>query len=303
LVRASVEICPDTNLLDILMVNALTIDVEDYWSIFSRDWLHIDAEPSDAVVRNAQWFLETLARHNVKATFFILGEVAKKFPLLIRIIAEGGHELGIHGFSHKQIFKLTEEEFHREIIDCKKLLEDIISGPVLGHRAAAFSIMPQTKWALEVLAQEGFKYDSSVYPISGKRYGWPKFSKNICKVDLPSGRSIIEVPLSTVTVCGKNFPAAGGGYIRHFPYAVTKWAMKRIKKTGPVIVYMHPYEIDTQTQHPNTIFLSEKVNSKARRFHRMQLRNRNTMREKFIKLLGEFEFTTIKEIISRTIEK
>lgn len=167
----SVEICPDTKLLDILMINALTIDVEDYWSIFSRDWLHIDAQPSDAIVRNTEWFLQVMAEHNVYATFFILGEVAKKFPLLIRKIAEGGHELGIHGFSHKQIFKLTEEEFRREIIDCKKLLEDIISGPVFGHRAAAFSIKPQTKWALEILAQEGFKYDSSVYPISGKRYG------------------------------------------------------------------------------------------------------------------------------------
>lgn len=299
----SVEICPDTKLLDILMINALTIDVEDYWSIFSRDWLHIDAQPSDAIVRNTEWFLQVMAEHNVYATFFILGEVAKKFPLLIRKIAEGGHELGIHGFSHKQIFKLTEEEFRREIIDCKKLLEDIISGPVFGHRAAAFSIKPQTKWALEILAQEGFKYDSSVYPISGKRYGWPKFSNNICKIDLPSGRSIIEVPLSTVTIWGKTLPIAGGGYIRHFPYAVTKWAIKRVQKTRPVIVYMHPYEIDTQTQHPHTNYLSDKVNRKARRFHRMQLRNRNTMRKKFIKLLNEFEFTTIKKIISRTIEK
>lgn len=281
------------------MINALSIDVEDYWSIFSRDWLGIETEPSDAVVRNTKWFLETLARHNVKATFFILGEVAKKFPSLIGKIAADGHEIGSHGFSHKQIFKLTEEEFRREVADCKKLLEGITSSPIPGYRAPAFSIMPQTKWALEILAQEGFKYDSSVYPISGRRYGWPGFSKDICKVDLPSGRSIIEVPMSTVTIFGKTLPIAGGGYIRHFPYAVTRWAIRHIQKTRPVIVYMHPYEIDTQTQHSQAEYLSGKDNRKARRFHRMQLRNRNTVSEKVVKLLDEFEFATMKEVISR----
>lgn len=147
------------------MLNALSIDVKDYWSIFSRDWLGKDIEPSAAVVKNTEWFLETLSRYDVKATFFILGEVAKKFPSLVKKIAEDGHEIGAHGFLHKQIFRLTKEEFRREVADCKKLLEDTISGSVLGHRAPAFSIMPKTKWALEILAQEDFKYDSSVYPI------------------------------------------------------------------------------------------------------------------------------------------
>lgn len=283
------------------MLNALTIDVEDYWSIFSRDWLGMDAELSDAVVRNTEWFLETLAKHNVKATFFILGEVAKKFPSLIKKIAKNDHEIGVHGFSHKQIFKSTEEEFHREIADCKKLLEDIVSGSILGHRAPAFSIMPQTEWALEILAQEGFKYDSSVYPIAGKRYGWPGFSKDICKVDLPSGRSIIEVPMSVVTIFGKNLPAAGGGYIRHFPYAVTRWAIKHIQKTRPVIVYIHPYEIDTEAQTFRTEHLSNRDKRRVFRLHKMQQRNRNTTVRKLIKLLDEFEFTTIAEVISKTI--
>jgi len=283
------------------MLNALTIDVEDYWSIFSRDWLGMDAELSDAVVRNTEWFLETLAKHNVKATFFILGEVAKKFPSLIKKIAKNDHEIGVHGFSHKQIFKSTEEEFHREIADCKKLLEDIVSGSILGHRAPAFSIMPQTEWALEILAQEGFKYDSSVYPIAGKRYGWPGFSKDICKVDLPSGRSIIEVPMSVVTIFGKNLPAAGGGYIRHFPYAVTRWAIKRIQKNKPVIVYMHPYEIETEARTFRTEHLSNRDKRRVFRLHKMQQRNRNATVGKLIKLLDEFEFTTIAEVISKTI--
>jgi polysaccharide deacetylase family protein (PEP-CTERM system associated) len=282
-------------------LNALTIDVEDYWSIFSRDWLHQDIEPTEAVVRNTKWFLETLADNNTKATFFILGEVAKKFPSLIKKIAEDGHEIGVHGFSHKQIFKLTEDQFRREVADCRKLLEDITSGPVRGHRAAAFSIMPQTKWALEVLSQEGFEYDSSVYPVAGGRYGWPEFGKDICRVDLPSGRSIIEVPMSTVTVLGKTVPAAGGGYIRHFPYAFTKWAIKRTQKTRPVIVYMHPYEIDTETRKFDMKHLSYKERFKAIKLHKIQQRNRNTGAGKLVKLLNEFEFTTIAEVINKTI--
>ena len=279
------------------MINALSIDVEDYWSIFSRDWLHIDAEPSDAVVKNTEWFLETLAQHNVKATFFILGEVAKKFSSLIKKIAEDGHEIGVHGFSHKQIFKLTEVEFRREVADCKKLLEDITSSAVLGYRAPAFSITPKTKWALEVLAQEGFKYDSSIYPISGSRYGWSEFGKDICKVDLPSGHGIIEVPMSTVTILGKTLPAGGGGYIRHLPYTVTKWAIKRIQKNRPAIVYLHPYEIDSEPKPFETKHLSCRDKIKVVKFHKLQLRNRNTVRDKILALLSEFEFTTLRNVV------
>jgi polysaccharide deacetylase family protein (PEP-CTERM system associated) len=283
------------------MLNVLTIDVEDYWSIFSRDWLHKDIEPTESVVRNTEWFLETFAGQNVKATFFILGEVAKKFPSLIRKIAAYGHEIGTHGFSHKQIFKLSEEQFRQEVVNCKKMLEDIVSEPVSGYRAPAFSIMPQTKWALEILAQEDFKYDSSVFPISGRRYGWPGFSKGICKLNLPSGLSIIEVPMSTVRIFGVDLPVAGGGYIRHFPYTVTKWAIKRIQRTRPVIVYMHPYEIDIEAWEFDTKHLSCKERKKVMKTHRMQIRNRNTVGEKLIKLLSAFKFAPIQKVIEKTV--
>ena len=285
----------------IISENALSIDIEDYWSVFSRDWLHKEAEPSNAVVENTEWFLQTLTGYNVKATFFVLGEVAKKFPSLVRKIVDEGHEIGSHGISHQQIFKLNEEQFRKEIADSKKMLEDITSKKVIGYRAPAFSIRPDTKWALEVLAEEGFKYDSSVYPISGKRYGWPGFSRDICKIDLSSGRSIIEVPLSTVIVFGKTMPAAGGGYIRHFPYSITRWAVKRIRKERPVIVYMHPYEIDTKNRAFETKHLSNKEKNKVIRFHKMQQRNRGTFARKLLRLLDEFEFTTIEQVIAKTI--
>ena len=161
--------------------------------------------------------------------------------------------------------------------------------------------MPQTSWALDVLAELGFKYDSSVFPIAGRRYGWPGFSKGICKVDLPSGRSIIEVPLSTVTVLGKTLPAAGGGYIRHFPYVVTKWAIKRVQKKRPAIVYIHPYEVDTEARTFDMKHLSYKDKLKVIKFHKMQQRNRNTVAIKLGNLLDEFEFTTIAEVINKTI--
>ncbi len=284
------------------MVNALTIDVEDYWSIFSRDWLGLDQEPSDAVVKNTEWFLETLDLFSVKATFFVLGRVAIRFPGLVRKIARAGHEIGSHGISHEQIFKFTKEQFRSEITDSKKLLEDIVSGLVFGYRAPAFSIMPQTKWALEVLAEAGFNYDSSVFPISGRRYGWPGFSRDIARIELPSGRTIVEVPMSTVSILGKILPVAGGGYIRHFPYFITKWAMEHIQKRNrPVIVYVHPYEVDTGVRTFDTKQLSYKKRIRAMKFHKMQLRNRNTVRGKLTKLLSEFEFATVKQVIEKTV--
>jgi len=285
-----------------IMINALTIDVEDYWSIFFRDWLNMPAEPSDAVVKNTEWFLETLSNYNVKATFFMLGEVAEKFPSLVRRIADCGHEIASHGSSHKQIFKLTEEEFRREIVGCKKRLEDIVSKVVLGYRAPAFSITPQTKWALDILADVGFEYDSSVFPISGRRYGWPGFSKGICKLQLASGEEIIEVPISTVNVFGRSLPAAGGGYIRHFPYIVTKLAIRHIQKTRPAIVYMHPYEIDMALKELTFNHLSLCNKMRSFKFHFLQLRNRKTMVRKIGMLLSEFKFAPLRDVIKTAIK-
>lgn len=285
------------------MANVFTLDIEDYWSIFLRYWLNKNAGPSEAVVRNTEWFLDTLARYNIKATCFILGEVAQKYPYLIEKIAQDGHEIASHGFSHKQIFHLNRRQFCEEIVSTKHLLEDITGQAVLGYRAPAFSITPKTVWALEMLAEEGYRYDSSVYPISGKRYGWPGFSKDICKINLPSGRSIIEVPMSTVSVFGKALPMAGGGYIRHFPYAVTRWAMKNILKERPAIVYMHPYETDIEDRCFDTAGLSKKQLVRALMFHKMQLRNRKTVSSKLVNLLREFEFTSISEVIPEVINK
>jgi polysaccharide deacetylase family protein (PEP-CTERM system associated) len=280
------------------MLNALTIDLEDYWDVYSRDWLGIETEPTEAVLRNTEWFLETLEKFGAKATFFVLGGVAKAFPELVRKVAAAGHEIASHGTGHTQVFKLEEKGFRSDISESKKLLEDVISSQVIGYRAPAFSIMPATKWALEILAEVGFEYDSSVFPISGKRYGWPGFSEGICRIELPSGSGIVEVPLSTVSVLGRSVPVGGGGYMRHFPYGITSWALRRIQKRRPAIVYLHPYEIDTQFRQIDVEHLSLEDREKAVRHHKMQLRNRKTVRDKIVRLLSEFEFAPVRQVIT-----
>jgi polysaccharide deacetylase family protein (PEP-CTERM system associated) len=281
------------------MLNALTIDLEDYWDVYSHDWLGIEIEPTEAVLQNTQWFLETLKRFDVKATFFVLGGVAKVFPNLIKQIAEDGHEIASHGIGHTQIFKLDKKGFRSDIVASKKLLEDLVSRPVLGYRAPAFSIVPETRWALEILAEEGFKYDSSVFPIAGRRYGWPGFHKGICRVELTSGRSIIEVPMSTISVLGRSVPVGGGGYVRHFPYWFTRWALRCIRRKRPGIIYFHPYEIDTRSKQFDIKHLSPGDKKKAIRHHKMQLRNRNTVTVKIVRLLSEFEFAPIDEVMTK----
>ncbi|MCX5633504.1 MAG: DUF3473 domain-containing protein [Phycisphaerae bacterium] len=279
------------------MLNALTIDVEDYWSILYRDWLHVkDAIPSEAVVRNTRWFLQVLAEYNTKATFFILGEVAQCFPELIKEISRAGHEIAVHGFYHRQIFKLSRDEFKKETGDAKKLLEDLSGQEAIGHRAPAFSINKDTQWALEILAEEGFVYDSSISPMQGRRYGWPGFKKEIHRMPLTNGQSIIEVPMSTVSLGIKEL-GIGGGYMRHLPYFYTKWAIGHIQKKRPAIIYLHPYEIDTDIVLLKLDNFTGQGKIKAFKFHKSQMRNRQTVKGKVDKLLLDFKFSTIKSIL------
>ncbi len=290
------------------MVNALTIDVEDGWSIFSRDWKLADIEPTETVVRDTERILEILAERNVKASFFVVGNVAEKFPSLVRRIAQGGHELGIHGFSHKQIFRLTEDEFRNDIKKAKAAVENAASAQVVGYRAPAFSLLPQTQWALRILAQEGIKYDSSVVPCKNPRYGWEGFGKDICRMDLADGLSIVEVPLSVfpIPMTDKGF-LTGGGYLRRFPYFVSRAAIKRLQKTRPVIVYTHPYEFGREV-----VPLSMKHLSTVARFRMrilacwylgMGIGNRRTMPGKLRKLLSDFEFGTVTCVINRRLNR
>ncbi len=285
-----------------MVPNALTIDVEDYYSVMARDRLDLALAPTEAVVRNTERMLEVLADHGVRATFFILGEVAEAFPKLVADIAGAGHEIGVHGFYHRQVFNLSRDEFRRDVGDAKKRIEDIIGSETAGHRAAAFSIVPETQWALEVLIELGFRYDSSVFPFAGRRYGWPGFPRDIHKVRLPGGATIIEAPLSVVSVLGRTLPACGGGYLRHFPYALTRWAMRRVNRDRPAIVYMHPYETDTDPGPPEFERALASAPVAVRTFHRRQLRNRETVARKVARLLGEFDFVPVRNVIEAVLK-
>ena len=283
------------------MVNALTIDVEDYHSISARDWRGEDMRPLPIVVQNTTRLLDRFAEAGTRGTFFVLGEVAEVYPDLIRKIDAGGHELGVHGYYHRQVFKLSADAFRKEVGDTKKLVEDLIGKRILGHRAPAFSIMPQTQWALDVLAEEGFEYDSSLFPIAGRRYGWPGFRQDIHQLTLASGRKIVEAPLSTVDMLGRRWPACGGGYIRHFPAWVSRWAMTRVQRERPAILYMHPYEIELGVGPYDTSGLAPKAAARIRRLHWLQLRNRHTVEQKMVGLIKRFKFAPMRELIEQTI--
>ena len=282
------------------MLNALTIDLEDYWSVFSRHWLNNDIEPTEAVVDNTEWFLDTLDHFKVRATFFVLGDIARKFPNLVKRIADIGHEIASHGMSHTKILDMDRAAFRREAAQSKNIIEDIIAQPVVGFRAPAFSITPKTSWALEVLAEEGYEFDSSIFPVAGKRYGWEDFSRHICVVQLPSSREITEIPLATVRWLGRDWPVCGGGYFRCFPYFLTKKALNSIQKERPIVVYLHPYEIDTEPYCAEVSHFDISQNQIASRHHTHQLYKRYSVKAKIARLLSDFTFTTLTNVIKST---
>jgi polysaccharide deacetylase family protein (PEP-CTERM system associated) len=197
------------------------------------------------VALNVRRILDILSDREVLATFFVLGWIAERLPHLVLTIRQEGHEVSTHGYGHVQIQKQTREEFAADVARAVRVLEDILGERVIGYRAPSYSIVPETMWAWESLAELGIHYDSSVFPIKHDRYGIAGLPRYPFTVDLKNGREIIEFPLSTVRIFGRNIPIAGGGYLRLYPYWFIKWAVKRINRQGhPAIFYLHPWEID-----------------------------------------------------------
>jgi len=278
---------------------ALTLDIEDGISIAMRDAFSVKSEQTDRVVRLTEKILELLSQKEVSGTFFVLGQVAEKFPKLVKKISEEGHELGVHGYHHLQFFRMSREEAYEEISSAKKLIEDISGQQVYGHRAPAFSITPETKWGLDVIAKAGFIYDSSIMPAKGFRYGWPGFPRNIHSLKTPSGDELIEVPLSTLNILGYNVPVCGGSYLRLSPYAFTKMACERILKKRPVIFYLHPYELDTE-RYPDYYYDQlDKVGFVKRNKMKSMWINRKTVYPKLSSLLETYEFDKMINIVRR----
>ncbi len=278
-------------------ISALTIDVEDGINILMRDNFNIMMQPTDRVVKNVETILELLDNYDVKATFFILGEVAESYPHLVKRINSKNHEIGIHGYYHDQVFKLNPEKLRIETSRAKSLIENLIGKQVYGYRAPAFSINQQTSWALEIIADCGFKYDSSVSPAKTGRYGWNGFIKNITKLKFDDNKSITEVPLSVANFIGKEIPVCGGGYLRYFPYYFTKQYFKSIQKKRPVIVYLHPYELDVD-KYPQYFYKAKSRASLKIKLSLMFYRlKKATVKNKLEHLLNEFQFLPLNELI------
>jgi polysaccharide deacetylase family protein (PEP-CTERM system associated) len=196
------------------------------------------------VVRNTHRLLEFFHRHGVTGTFFILGWVAERFPSLVREIASCGHELASHGFHHQLAYTLTADQFRADVKRAKAVIEDAGGRPVRGYRAPSFSIVQSNLWALDVLIDEGYTYDASIFPIHHDRYGIPDAPRLPHLIERGAG-TIVEVPASATRVGPVNVPVAGGGYFRLLPYAFTRWGITRLNAAGEcAIFYIHPWEID-----------------------------------------------------------
>jgi polysaccharide deacetylase family protein (PEP-CTERM system associated) len=227
------------------IINALTIDVEDYFQVsafspyISRsNWENIECR----VEKNIEVILEMLMRHGIKATFFILGWIAERYPSMVRKISSQGHEIASHGYGHERVTNLSKEDFLKDIKNSKRILEDISGTEVIGYRAPSFSIVEKNFWAFGLLADAGYRYSSSIYPIAHDHYGIPNFSRFPCKIQ----ENFLEVPISTLRILNKNLPSSGGGYFRLFPYFFSKWILNKFNEIEgkPVIFYFHPWELD-----------------------------------------------------------
>ena len=226
----------------------LSVDVEDYFQVeaFAKqvsraDW---DRWPC-RVVANTQRVLDLFDEFQMKATFFTLGWVADKFPALVRDIHERGHELACHSFWHRPVYSLSPEVFREDLRQAREAIEQASGVRVIGYRAPSWSITNASLWALDILAEEGFLYDSSIYPIHHDIYGIPGAQRHPYRT---AGGHLTEFPPSTVQLRGKNLPAAGGGYLRILPLWYTQWAIRRLacEGNGPVVVYLHPWELDPE---------------------------------------------------------
>ncbi len=255
-----------------VIVNALTIDVEDYFQV-SAFAPYIDRGAWDSlecrVERNVQRILSMLDRHDTKATFFTLGWIAERYPHLIRCMADAGHEIASHGHGHERVSDLTPAAFEQDLRRAKGLLEDLSGTAVAGYRAPSFSIGRDNLWALDVLANTGHRYSSSIYPIQHDHYGVPDAPRFAYRAT----QGLLEVPPTTLQFFNRNLPSSGGGYFRFFPYALSRWMIQQVnqKEKQAAVFYFHPWEVDVEQPRVEGIDLKSGFRHYVN-IHRMEAR-------------------------------
>ena len=229
----------------------LTVDLEDYFQVSGFEdvvprehWTSFESR----IESNTQRLLEILAATHARATFFVLGWAAERNGALVRRIHESGHEIACHSYEHRLVYQCTPANFRDDTRKAKQILEDLIGQPVLGYRAPSFSITRKSLWALDILIEERFEYDSSIFPILRDRYGIPGAPRFPFAAMCGAAREIVEVPPSTVRLWGATLPVGGGGYLRLMPESLFRWAVRRIVCTEgrPAVLYLHPWEIDPE---------------------------------------------------------
>ena len=269
------------------MTHIFSVDLEEYFQVHAfessiprDDWNRLPSR----VEANADILLELLSRHDTLATFFTLGWIADRHPSLVRRIADQGHEIASHGWWHRRVTRCTEIEFRSEVVDSRAILEDVSGRRVYGHRAPSFSIIRGTEWAFDVLIEAGYTYDSSIFPVRRGDYGYPGASLDAERIERPAG-AILELPLTTTRLAGLRLPAAGGGYFRQLPYALTRRAFaEQSRRDRPGMFYVHPWEVDPDQPRLAVPWL-------ARLRHYRGLRRTLPRLER---LLSEFRFTSVE---------
>ena len=270
-----------------------TVDVEDYFhvSAFSsviqpENWDHYVCR----VEQSTRTILELAAKHSTRGTFFVLGWVAERYPQLVREIQAAGHEIGCHSYWHQLIYELGPKRFRSDLIKARDCLQWITGSPVKLHRAPSFSITEKSLWALDILIEEGFQIDSSIYPVHHDRYGIPGSPKLPHIIATRAGQ-IHEFPGMTCKVAGLTVPVGGGGYLRLFPWAVTSRLLRQIRKEHrPLNVYLHPWEVDVDQPR-----IAASLKSRFRHYQ-----NLTTMAPKLSKMLTEFRLGTMTEVLVKS---
>jgi len=272
--------------------NALTVDVEDYFHVSAfadcinrNDWDSYTLR----VERNTQRLLDLFDENSIKVTFFVLGWVAERYPGLVRRIVAAGHELASHGYSHIRVTRQAPQAFSEDVSKTRKLLEDTAGCAVRGYRAASYSIVSSTLWAHDQLHEAGYQYSSSIYPIRHDLYGIPGAPRFPYR---NREQGLLEIPITTVTLLGGNFPCGGGGYFRLLPYSLSRWAMRHVnKKDGqPCVFYFHPWEIDPEQPRQSGIPW------KTRFRHYLNL---GRMRFRLQRLLADFSWDRMDSVFLR----
>jgi polysaccharide deacetylase family protein (PEP-CTERM system associated) len=274
-------------------VNAFTVDVEDWYQVADfdavipfTDWDRYESR----VARNTDRVLALCDETGVKGTFFVLTWNAERHPEIVRRITDGGHEVATHGYAHRIVYEQTPEEFRTDVERAKKTLEDLTGTPVLGYRAPSFSFTTQSLWAPDVLLDLGLQYDSSVFPVRDALYGMPDAARFPYVIRERDGRRLVEFPITTTPLFGRNLPLGGGGYLRLLPYLYMRWGMRRVNRGEgeAALVYIHPWELDPE---------QPRVKTAGKRGFSSHYVNLASTESKLRRLFRDFRFAPMRDLL------